>query len=90
MPTLQVGATQTAVMLTPPGVFVWTPAVPAVDPLVLGVSVAFGGDEDTQLSAGIGFVNTFPSRSTTVGVMVMPAEILLETANEVFVSAFPT
>src|SRR5262249_30079720 len=75
-------------MLTPPGTFVETDAVPEVVP-VPPATVAFAPDEEKYVRAGTGFLSSLPKRSMTVGVRVTPV-VLFATANEVFVAAFPT
>jgi hypothetical protein len=89
---LQLGGSQVATIPVPPGAFVFTVAVPAVELATVedaAVTAALPGESDIQSSVGIGLVSFFPSRSITVGVMKMP-EVLLAIEKDVLVAAFPT
>src|SRR5438445_3900371 len=91
-PTLQLGAGQVAIIPVPPGTLAFTVAVPAREPapvVVTGVRLAFGGESEIQSSLGTGLLSLLPSRSMTVGVIVMP-EVLLAMANDVLPGEFPT
>src|SRR5437588_12588555 len=88
----QVGVAQLAIIMVSVGMLTFTVAVPAREPasvVVTGVRLAFGGESEIQSSLGTGLVSLLPSRSMTVGVIVMP-EVLLATANDVLPGEFPT